>query len=180
MKLIRGYIRFADSLSERTGHFFSWFTAILVAVVCFDVITRYLFNESSVALQESEWHLFALIFLGGAAYTLKLDEHVRIDLFYSKYSDRTKAIINFLGSILFLIPFALIVIISSQNFVETSFRIGEISPDAGGLPARYILKAFIPVSFFLILLQGISLALASLLEALTKPAHEETKTNPGL
>jgi TRAP-type mannitol/chloroaromatic compound transport system permease small subunit len=180
MKLIRGYIKFTDSLSEKTGHFFSWFTAILVLVVCFDVVTRYLFNESSVALQESEWHLFALIFLGGAAYTLKLDEHVRIDLFYSRYSDKTKAIVNFLGSILFLIPFALIVIISSQDFVVTSFRIGEISPDAGGLPARYILKAFIPISFFLILLQGLSLALRSLFTAFVDSGNVSQKENSTL
>lgn len=179
MKLIRGYIRFADSLSERTGHFFSWFTVILVAIVCFDVITRYLFNESSVALQESEWHLFALIFLGGAAYTLKLNEHVRIDLFYSGYSARKKAFVNFIGSLLFLIPFVLIVIISSQDFVMMSLHQGETSPDAGGLPARYILKAFIPISFSLILLQGLALALRSLLEIIypgetapDKPANE--------
>ena len=182
MKFIRGYIRLADSISEKTGHFFSWFTVILVAVVCFDVITRYLFNASSVALQESEWHLFALVFLGGAAYTLKLDEHVRIDLFYSRYSERRKAIVNFIGSILFLIPFVLIVIISSQNFVEMSFNMGETSPDAGGLPARYILKAFIPISFFLILLQGFAMALKSLLEIVkpgefpsSKPANETPK-----
>lgn len=175
MKFIRGYIRFADGLSERTGHFFSWFTLILVLVVCFDVITRYLFNESSVALQESEWHIFALIFLGGAAYTLKIDEHVRIDLFFSRYSDRTKAWINLFGSILFLLPFAILVIISSENFVLTSFRIGEVSPDAGGLPARYILKAFIPLAFLFITLQGLSVVFKSLLEILYPSDEKEAE-----
>ena len=169
MKFVKWYIKFADSLSEKTGKFFSWFTALLVLIVCFDVVTRYVFNESSVGIQELEWHLFALIFLGGAAYTLKVDEHVRIDLFYSRYSEKKKAYINFLGSILFLIPFAAIAIIASEDFVKTSFQIGETSPDAGGLPARYILKAFIPFSFLLILSQGLSPIFKSFLEIKKKP-----------
>ena len=95
--------------------------------------------------------------------------NVRIDLFYSRYSEKRKAYINFIGSILFLIPFAVIAIIASEDFVKTSFQIGETSPDAGGLPARYILKAFIPLSFLLILLQGLSLVFKSFLEIRRKP-----------
>jgi len=98
-------------------------------------------------LQEFERHLFALIFLVAAAYTLKIDDHVRVDVFYTRFSPRKKAWINLLGTIFLLIPFCVIVILASQDFVEVSFRIKETSPDAGGLPARYILKAFIPISF---------------------------------
>jgi TRAP-type mannitol/chloroaromatic compound transport system permease small subunit len=164
MKVLEAYIRTIDKLNERIGFYTSWLTAILVIVVCYDVVVRYLFKDSSVALQELEWHLFALIFMMAAAYTLKIDGHVRVDLFHSKLSEKKKAWINFLGAIFFLIPFCIIVIISSENFVLTSFKLKETSPDAGGLPARYILKSIIPISFFLLLLQAISLAFKSFLQ----------------
>jgi TRAP-type mannitol/chloroaromatic compound transport system permease small subunit len=164
MKFINAYINSIDKLNEKIGSLTSWLTALLVLVVSYDVFVRYLIGESSVGLQEFEWHLFALIFLLSAAYTLKIDDHVRVDVFYTKFSPRKQAWVNFLGSIIFLIPFCIIVIIASKDFVSLSFRINETSPDAGGLPARYILKAFIPISFFLLLLQGIARAFKSFLK----------------
>lgn len=153
-----------DGLSERLGRYTSWLTFILVLVICYDVFTRYVLNISSVGLQELEWHIFALIFLMGGAYTLKIDDHVRVDVLYTNFSEKKKAWINFLGAIFLLIPFCALLIFTSYNFVKISFIMGETSPDAGGLPARYILKAFIPISFFFILLQGISLAAKSFLK----------------
>ena len=164
MKFINGYIRLVDRINERIGVLTSWLTALLVLVVSYDVIVRYLFGESSVGLQELEWHIFALIFLVAAAYTLKVDEHVRVDVFYTQLSSKKKAWINLLGSIFLLIPFCIIVIIASQDFGFSSFRINETSPDAGGLPARYILKVFIPISFFLLLLEGVALAFKSFVQ----------------
>ena len=86
MQVLRVYIRFVDGLNERVGRAIAWLTAVLVAVVCYDVFTRYLLKNSLVAVQELEWHLFALIFLLGAAYSLKHDQHVRVDVFYSRFS----------------------------------------------------------------------------------------------
>ncbi len=163
MQVLRAYIRFVDGLNERVGRVVSWLTAVLVAVVCYDVFTRYLLKNSLVAVQELEWHLFALIFLLGAAYSLKHDQHVRVDVFYSRFSARKKAWVNLIGSVLFLIPFCIIVIVSSQYFVVSAFHIGETSPDPGGLPARWVLKAAIPLGFVLLLLQGLGLACRSLL-----------------
>jgi TRAP-type mannitol/chloroaromatic compound transport system permease small subunit len=140
----------------------------LVIVVCYDVFTRYLLKNSLVAVQELQWHLFALIFLIGAAYSLKHDKHVRVDVFYSRFSPRAQAWVNLVGSLLFLLPFCIIVIYSSQTFVANAFRIGEISPDPGGLPARWILKATIPAGFVLLLLQGLALASRSLLTILNR------------
>ena len=171
MRVLKAYIRFADRLSERVGGAIAWLTAVLVAVVCYDVFTRYLLKNSSVAVQELQWHLFALIFLIGAAYSLKYDKHVRVDVFYSRFSLRRQAWVNFIGSLLFLIPFCTIVIVSSQTFVVNAFRIGETSPDPGGLPGRWVLKAAIPLGFVLLLLQGLALACRSLLAILGR--HEE-------
>lgn len=165
---MKPYIEIIDRLNERIGKWVSWLTIVLVLVTCYDVIVRYIFRESSVAFQEIEWHLFAIIFLMGGAYTLKIDDHVRVDIFYTKFSVEKKALVDFIGSIIFLIPFCLMAIYSSKDFVVSSFIIKETSPDAGGLPARYILKAFIPLSFVLLLLQGIALCFKSFLK-LKKP-----------
>jgi len=163
MRVLHSYIRFVDRLNERIGFFVSWITSILVLVVCLDVFTRYFLKKSSVAAQELEWHLFAIIFLIGAAYTLKHDRHVRVDVFYTKFKTPLKEWIDFLGSLIFLIPFSILIIWSSKNFVINSFLIGEVSPDPGGLPARYLLKACIPIGFFLVLLQGFAQFFKSLL-----------------
>lgn len=164
MELIHKYIKWTDRINDRLGSVTSWLVLVLILVITYDVIVRYLFQSSSVAMQELEWHLFAVIFLLSAGYTLKIDDHVRVDVFYSRFSEKKQAWINLFGALFFLIPFCVILIISSENFVLISFRVGETSPDAGGLPARYIIKAFIPISFFFLLLQGIATAFKSIIK----------------
>ncbi|HSR63360.1 MAG TPA: TRAP transporter small permease subunit [Gammaproteobacteria bacterium] len=147
-----------ESLSEISGRLVAWLILALVLLVGYDVTMRYLFQSGSVALQELEWHLFALIFLISAAYTFKHDDHVRLDLFYhgSFMNVRRRAWVNILGGLFFLIPFCLLIIISSWPFVQQAFIHAEGSPDPGGLPYRWVLKAAIPAGFFLLLLQGIA------------------------
>jgi len=173
MKFIKAYIKFIDKLNDKIGNWVSWLTALLTLVVCFDVFVRYFLRESSVGFQEFEWHLFANIFLLSAAYTLKIDQHVRVDVIYTRLSDKKKAYVDFFGSLIFLIPFCVVLIMASKNFVINSFSMGETSPDAGGLPARYILKAVIPLSIFLMLLQGISLTFKSFLTIKTQNKFKE-------
>lgn len=168
MKFLQWYIGFVDGVNEKIGRAVIWLSTLLVLIVCFDVFTRYALKRSSVAVQETEWHLFAFLFLIAAAFTLKHDRHVRVDVFYAKFSGRLKAWVDFLGSLLFLVPFTIITIIASKDFVLNSFLMGEESPDPGGLPARYILKAAIPVGFSLLLLQAFSLLFKSLLAILNK------------
>jgi len=148
-----------DSISEWTGRLVSWLIVLMALVVGYDVAMRYLFQSGSVALQELEWHIFALIFLLGAAYTLKHDDHVRVDLCYrSRWMTRKRrAWVDFLGAVLFLLPFCLLIINGSLPFVVNAWSMSEISPDPGGLPARWLLKAAIPFGFALLFLQGIAL-----------------------
>lgn len=174
MKILKYYIHFANKLNEWVGSGVSWLTTILVIVVCYDVFTRYLLNNSLVAVQELQWHLFALIFLLGAAYSLKHDKHVRVDVFYSRFSPRTKAWVNLVGSVVFLMPFCVMVIWSSLNFAANAYHIGEISPDPGGLPARWVLKTAIPVGFVLILIQCLALTFQSVLTILGHSEQEES------
>ncbi len=163
VKLLEKIAGLIDRINEWVGTGVSWLTTAMVVVVCYDVFTRYVLRKSSVAVQELEWHLFAVIFLLAAGYTLRHDKHVRVDVFYAKLSRKKKALIDLAGTVIFLIPFTVLVIWSSLGFVENSFRIMESSPDPGGLPFRYLLKACIPVGFVLLLLQALSLLIKSLM-----------------
>lgn len=169
----------ANRLNERIGVAVSWLTTVLVAVVCYDVFTRYLLKSSLVAIQELQWHLFAVIFLIGAAYTLKHGKHVRVDVFYNRFPAKTRAWVDFVGSLVFLLPFCLVVIWCSHPFVINAFIIGEGSPDPGGLPARFILKAAIPVGFLLLALQGLALAFGSLLRITGSEASDPEAEQQG-
>ena len=153
-----------NTCSEWSGKIISWLVLVLVLLVSYDVSMRYLFSSGSIALQEMEWHIFAVIFLVGAAYTFKHDDHVRLDLFYQSHfmNDYRRAWINLLGSIFMLIPFCLLIIYCAWPFVSLSFTSLESSPDPGGLPYRWLLKAIIPVSFILLALQGLGEILKNL------------------
>lgn len=120
-----------------------------------DVILRYLFSNTKTWIIELEWHLFALIFLIGAAITYQKDEHVRVDLFYADFSVKKKALVNLLGNIFFLIPWCMVVIYYGYNYGMNSWSFNEGSPNPGGLPARYIIKFSISIGFVLLLIQAI-------------------------
>ncbi|MDM8546468.1 TRAP transporter small permease subunit [Candidatus Venteria ishoeyi] len=147
-----------ETLVEGVGRLTAWLVLCMVLLIAYDVIMRYLFNVSNIAIQELEWHFFSLIFLLGAAYTLKHDGHVRVDILYQSHwvSERGRAWINLLGHIFLLLPFCLLVIQAAYPWVDNAYIRGEISPDPGGLPSRWLLKSAIIVGFSLLLLQGIA------------------------
>ncbi len=157
-----------DKLNSLIGKLVSWLTVILVFIIVIDVSLRYIFSITSAASFELEWHLFAAIFLLGAAYTLKEDKHVRVDVFYNSFSERTKAWVNLIGSTFLLLPFCIIASWESLSFVQSSFQINETSPQPGGLPARWIIKSTIPLGFLLLGMQGISLIGKSLITILNE------------
>ena len=168
--ILQKIISIIDAFTECTGKFISIFVIILVLLVGYDVSMRYLFNSGSIAIQELEWHLFSIILLLGSAYTLKHDEHVRLDIFYSSklINDKVRIWFDVLGTLLILLPFCLLIIVSAWPFVTQAYIHNEISPDPGGLPARWLIKAAIPLGFFFLLIQGIAEALKKLLIALDK------------
>jgi len=151
-------ISIIESIIEWVGRTASWLVLALVLLICYDVAMRYLFQQGSVALQELEWHLFALIFLLGSAYTLKYDEHVRVDILYQSrfLSDKHRALINIFGTLFLLMPFCVLILITAWPFVENAFYYNEGSPDPGGLPYRFILKGSLLLAFGLLLLQGLA------------------------
>ncbi|MFH2059911.1 MAG: TRAP transporter small permease subunit [Pseudomonadota bacterium] len=163
MRFLERFVGFVDSLSDKIGHLVGWMTTLMVLVVFFDTVMRYAFNQGNVALQELEWHLFSIVFLIGAAYTLKDDGHVRVDILYVNLSKKTKAWIDFLGVFFFLIPFSVMVILSTKGFIMNSWAVKEVSPDPGGLQAYYIIKSMIPLGFSLLIVQGLSQAAKNLM-----------------
>jgi TRAP-type mannitol/chloroaromatic compound transport system permease small subunit len=166
MKLLKQICTWIDTINDWVGRFVAWTTLLLVTVTFVDVVMRYFFNTSYVFTQELEWHVFAFIFLMGAGYTLKNEGHVRVEVFYGKLSSNGRAWINLVGVLFFLIPSCLMFIKTSLPFVRESYHILEGSPDPGGIPYRFILKSCIPAGYVLLLLQGISLGINSLLQLL--------------
>jgi len=173
LKVVCGAI---DRSNELVGRAVSWVSLLLVVVVFVDVVMRYMFKTSFVFTQELEWHLFAFIFLIGAGYTLLHDGHVRVDIIYQRLDVKGRAWINLIGVILFLIPGCYLVISTSWKFVANSFSMLEGSPDPGGIPYRFIIKGTMTVGFVLLLLQGISMGLHSLLQILGVETVDEEKS----
>ena len=163
MKFLPLISRVIDTLNEWGGRIVAWATFLVVLVVFTDVVMRYAFNTSYVFVQELEWHMFAFIFLMGAGYTLLKDGHVRVDIFYQRMSDKSKAWVNLVGVLLFLLPGCYMIMATSWGFVYNSWSVMEGSPDPGGIPLRFIIKGTIPAGFVLITLQGIALGIRSLL-----------------
>jgi len=154
-------VKVIHSIVEFVGKATSWLTTILVLFVCFDVFRRYFLKDSAAWIMELEWHLFALIFLLGAAYTLKHNKHIRVDVFYENFSPKDKALVNLIGGLVLLIPWCCIMIYMSWTYAYNSFLINESSPDPGGLPARYIIKFSIVLGIGLLLLQSVAMVIES-------------------
>ncbi len=155
-KLVKQYIKIADAINEGFGFIANWLTTILVIVVCYDVFNRYIFGHTNPAMYELEWHIYAIIFLIGAGYALKYDKHVRVDITYARFSPKVKAWVNLIGAFIFLLPFCVLVVYATKDWVYQSWLIRETSPDPGGLPMRYLLKACVPLCFILLFVQGLS------------------------
>ena len=155
--------RAIDLVNEWIGRLTYWLVLLMVAVGVWNVFGRYMgrivgINLTSNGLIEIQWYLFDVVFLFGAAYALKYNDHVRVDIFYKSWSRRRKALANFLGNILGLIPFSCLIIYYSWGTVVNSWKIREMSPDPGGLP-RYPIKFAIILAFILLIFQGISEAI---------------------
>lgn len=167
-----------DRLAEATGRIIAWLTLAMVLVTFGIVVLRYLFHSGSIALQESVSYLHAAVFMLGAAYTLRHDGHVRVDIFYQKCGPVTRAWIDLLGTLLLLLPVCGFIFASSLGYVSASWSILEGSREAGGLNGVFLLKTAIPVMALLLMLQGCSIILHSLLIIGGHPPATMTDAGP--
>ncbi len=145
-----------DVFTNLSGRLLSWLSLVMMILLSLVVILRYGFEIGSVALQESVTYLHGTIFMLGAAYTLQEGGHVRVDIFYRRFSRRTQAWINSLGGIIFLLPLCAYIFFISWEFVSQSWLIREISTEPGGIPAVFILKTLIPLLAINLGLQGLA------------------------
>jgi TRAP-type mannitol/chloroaromatic compound transport system permease small subunit len=149
--------RYIDSLSECIGRGIAWLTLFMVVTQFIIVILRYAFNTGWIAMQESILFMHALVFLLGAAYTLKHDAHVRVDIFYQRLAPRGKAWVDMLGTLLLLLPVSAFIFWISWDYVSSSWGLLEGSREAGGLPGVFLVKSSILVMASLLFLQAIAM-----------------------
>lgn len=160
MPFLRRFSAAVDGLNDRIGAAIRWLALLMVLLGAYNAIARYLTKFTGVTLAsnaftELQWYFFSLIFLLGAAYGLRHDVHVRVDVLFARLSRKAQAWIDLAGTVLFLIPFSVLFLWVSWRPVMNSWSIRETSPDPGGLP-RYPIKAVILLCFGLLLLQGLS------------------------
>lgn len=170
---LKGLARLVDRSNEIIGRYVSWLTLAMVIVTFFIVVMRYVFNQGWIGVQESVAYMHAMVFMIGAAYTLKHDGHVRVDIFYIKASQRTRAWVDLLGSLLLLMPMMIYILLISWGYVSESWRLLEESPETGGLPFVYILKTNILALGILMTLQGLAQAIHNGLYLLGVEAEPE-------
>jgi TRAP-type mannitol/chloroaromatic compound transport system permease small subunit len=155
MSSLLSFSRFIDALNEKIGLAISWALLLAVLICSGNALVRYLMNTSSNAWLEIQWYLFGAIFLLASSYTLKRNEHVRIDVIVGRFSKRTQVWVDVFGFIFFLLPASMLILYFAVPFAMESIRNQEVSSNAGGL-ILWPAKLLIPVGFFLLTLQGVS------------------------
>jgi TRAP-type mannitol/chloroaromatic compound transport system permease small subunit len=136
-----------DRVIRAIAAVFNWIWLVLILLIVANVALRYLAGTNFIALEELQWHLYAIGFLLGLGYAVDLDGHVRVDVLAEKFRPRTRAWIEFLGLLLFVAPLVAIIVMNAIPFVTRAYMIGEVSAAPGGLPYRWLIKSVIIVAF---------------------------------
>ncbi|MDP3479486.1 MAG: TRAP transporter small permease subunit [Desulfoprunum sp.] len=146
-------------ISRLLGRLLALVFLLMTVNIFYDVVMRYFFHNSSVAMQEMEWHLFSIVILFGVSVALMEEGHVRVDFLYDRFSIRKKAVVNMIGTVFFLLPLACLIFFGSFGFVMDSYSMNEISENPGGLSYRWLIKAMIPLAFGILILSAIAYTL---------------------
>lgn len=163
MSWLHSLIALIDTVTERSGRLLAWLLLVMAVLTCIVVVLRYGFGIGSITSQEAITYMHGAVFMLGAAYTLKHDAHVRVDIFYRRLSARGQAWVNSLGGIVFLLPLCTFIGMASWNYVAESWAIRETSPEPGGIPAVFLLKSLLPLMALNLFLQGLAETLRSML-----------------
>jgi TRAP-type mannitol/chloroaromatic compound transport system permease small subunit len=146
-----------DALSDWSGRLLAWLTLFMVLITCLVVVLRYGFNQGSIALQEVVLYMHAAVFMLGAAYTLRRDSHVRVDIFYRRLSPRGRAWVDLFGTLCLLLPFTVLIGWLAWQYVASAWVVREGSRETGGLPCVWLLKSLILLMPVMVAMQGLSL-----------------------
>ncbi|MBN7797236.1 TRAP transporter small permease subunit [Parahaliea mediterranea] len=156
MSPLRPIIRAIDNFTDYSGRALAWLAVAMALLTTLVVLLRYGLNMGSIAAQEAITYMHGTLFTLGAAYTLRHDGHVRVDIFYRRFTPRTRAWINSLGGIVFLLPLCVFLCGVSWNYVAESWSIRESSPEPGGIPAVFLLKSLLPLMAATLFLQALA------------------------
>lgn len=162
-----------DTFTEYLGKIIAWLTLLMVLLTFAIVVLRYGFNLGWIAMQESVLYFHGIVFILGAAYTLKHDGHVRVDIFYQKFSLKQKAWVNFLGAVILLLPVCLFIFFVSVDYVFAAWQIMERSSEAGGLPLVYLNKSLIIALAITLIAQGVAEVLRNLMIIISPQTHHQ-------
>ena len=146
MPFLHACVHYIDAFTERSGQLLAWLALGMALMTTRVVVLRYGFNIGSIAAQESVTYMHGSLFLLGAAYALKSGAHVRVDIFYRGFSARTKAWVNSVGGIVFLLPLCVFILMSSWDYAGESWSMFETSAEPGGIPAVFLLKSLVPLT----------------------------------
>lgn len=169
--------RIVDRILVAIGSWSSWLWLAVMGVILTSVISRYVFESGSIAMEELGWHISSFVWLLGMAYTLVYDQHVRVDVFHERFSQRTQAWVELLGIVFLLLPFVAVVVYYSYTYFYGSFRLAETSQAPSGLPYRWFLKFVMMASIALLGLGALSrlLKCTALLFGFPKPRGADTR-----
>lgn len=163
-------ITFLDAINRNVGAGIRWFALLMVLIQFTVVVMRYSLGFNSIAVNESVLYLHAALFMLGAGYTLLVDGHVRVDIFYAKAQPRCQALIDVFGHLFLLIPPMLVLLYWSWPSVYSAWKIKEGAISVGGIPATWVMKLLIPAFCLLLLVQSLSCLLRNILKLMNK--HE--------
>lgn len=161
--MLRRLITISDKTADFIGNLVAPLSFLMVLLTCIVVIARYYFNLGLTPVVEAVIYLHGIVFMLGIPYALKEQAHVRVDIIYSRLRPKSRAVIDMLGTAIFLLPVSFFLIWSSIDYVSLSWRMNETSVEPGGLPWVYLLKTLIPIMACLLLVQGLTEFLRSLL-----------------
>ncbi len=164
---------FLDNLLDRLGSWFSWLWLVVMVVILLSVIMRYAFGQGSIMLEEITWHVYGAAWLIGLAYALVHDDHVRVDVLHELFSPKTKAWVELFGILFLLLPFLVIFLWDALPYFWEAYELGERSQAPDGLPARWLLKFFVPLALVLLIVGAASrlLKCSAQLFGRPKPLH---------
>ena len=170
MNVLRACVHYIDIFTDRCGRLLAWLVLAMALLTTVVVLLRYGFNTGSIMAQEAVTYMHGCLFMLGAAYALKSEAHVRVDIFYRNFSERGRAWVNSLGGIVFLMPLCAFIGVSSWSYVTESWAILETSPEPGGIPAVFLLKSLLPLMAVNLFLQGLAETLRSTLVLVAEPS----------
>ncbi len=169
MPVLRACVHYIDIFTDRSGRLLAWLALAMALMTTFVVVLRYGFNVGSIMAQEAVTYMHGCLFMLGTAYALKHESHVRVDIFYRNFSPRTRAWVNSIGGIVFLMPLCAFIGFASWNYVSESWIVRESSPEPGGIPAVFLLKSVIPLMALKLFMQGLAEVLRNALVLVHEP-----------